>query len=105
MTIGEIIRNGRKQKGLTQRELAKLMGVSSPAVVYWEKNINQPTADALIKLSTLLGIGKEIFPQGTIHPAAEQFANQVMALLLTKVNDLSERISKIESNQQSNSIR
>lgn len=100
LTIGEIVRNGRKQKGLSQRQLAKIMGVSSTAVVYWEKNINQPAADTLLRLATVLGIGAEFFPQGTIHPAAEQFASQVMSVLLTKMSDIEKRISKLESSKK-----
>ena len=76
------------------------MGVSSTAVVYWEKNINQPAADTLLRLATVLGIGAYFFPQGTIHSAAEQFASQVMSVLLTKMSEIENRLSKLEPSKK-----
>jgi len=36
MEIGEIIRRCRKQKNLTQEEMANRLGVTAPAVNKWE---------------------------------------------------------------------
>ena len=35
MTIGEVIRKYRKQKGMTQEEMATILGVTTPAVHKW----------------------------------------------------------------------
>jgi len=40
--IGETIRNCRKDAGLTQPQLAKLIGVTHSAISLWENNINIP---------------------------------------------------------------
>lgn len=42
MKIHEIIRKSRKEKGLTQEELARYLGVSAPAVNKWEKGQSYP---------------------------------------------------------------
>lgn len=47
------IREFRKRAGITQEELAQLLGVSRPAVAQWERGINNPRADMLIKLANL----------------------------------------------------
>lgn len=41
MKIHEIIRKQRKERGLTQEELARYLGVSAPAVNKWEKGVSQ----------------------------------------------------------------
>lgn len=37
MTIGDVIKKYRKNKGMTQEEMAARLGVTAPAVNKWEK--------------------------------------------------------------------
>jgi len=41
MTVGEVIREKRKELGLTQEQVARRLGVSAPAVNKWEKGVSQ----------------------------------------------------------------
>lgn len=50
-TIGEKISDLRKQKKMTQDELAEKMGVSSQAVSKWETGLSIPDLPILIELS------------------------------------------------------
>ena len=52
--IGNIIQAKRKEIGLTQAQLAELLGVSAPAVNKWEKNMCFPDAALLAPLARLL---------------------------------------------------
>ena len=56
MTIGKRITLLRKEKGLTQEELATHMGVSPQAVSKWENDQTCPDISALPKLARLLGV-------------------------------------------------
>lgn len=56
MRIGEIIRKYRKEKNLTQEELAKRIGVSAPAVNKWESGSTMPDISLLAPISRLLGV-------------------------------------------------
>lgn len=57
MSLGERIRNARDAKGLKQAELAKMIDVKSAAVISnWEKDVNKPDADKIIRLCEVLGI-------------------------------------------------
>ena len=58
MTIGSNIKKYRKQKGLTQKELSKLIGVSTPLLGSLEsKNIIQGiSVYTLYKISKILNI-------------------------------------------------
>jgi len=61
MTIAEIIKLNRKQKGLTQQELGNQIGVSQDTISIWEKGKAQPTYDILRKLCIIFEIdGNEI---------------------------------------------
>ena len=55
MTIGKRIAHLRKEKGLTQEELAQHMGISPQAVSKWENDQTCPDISALPKLAGLLG--------------------------------------------------
>lgn len=50
MTIGEMIRNKRKEKNLTQQELGKLLDVSSQMIAQYENDRRKPKIDTLRKI-------------------------------------------------------
>lgn len=56
MAIGEKIAQARREKRLTQEELADRLGVSRQAVSKWESGAAQPETDKLARLSGLLGV-------------------------------------------------
>lgn len=56
MTIDEKIAKARREKRLTQEELADRLGVSRQAVSKWESGAAQPETDKLARLSGLLGV-------------------------------------------------
>ncbi|MGC9640929.1 UNVERIFIED_CONTAM: XRE family transcriptional regulator [Acinetobacter pittii] len=53
-TIGIRIKKLRKDKKLTQKELAKIAGVSDAAVTLWEKDVNIPKLESLKIIATAL---------------------------------------------------
>ena len=79
MTIGKRITLLRKEKGLTQEELASHMGISPQAVSKWENDQTCPDISALPRLAKLLGVtvdellsGKEELPAVRVLPPAER---------------------------------
>ena len=54
MTIGENIASLRKQKSLTQEQLAKALGISAAAVSKWENNATMPDISLLSPMARLL---------------------------------------------------
>ncbi|HJA29135.1 MAG TPA: helix-turn-helix domain-containing protein [Candidatus Olsenella pullicola] len=54
-TFGATISSLRKEKGLTQLELAQQMGVTDKAVSKWERNLSFPDVASLPKLAEVLG--------------------------------------------------
>ena len=58
-TIGEIISSLRKEKGMTQSDLAEKMNVTDKAVSKWERNLSCPDVNTIPKLAEILGISVE----------------------------------------------
>lgn len=56
MKLHEIIRTYRKQRGLTQEQVADALGVTAPAVNKWENAASCPDIALLAPLARLLGI-------------------------------------------------
>ena len=50
MSIGEKIKELRNEKGLSQMQLGKVVGVSQKAIDYWERDVNEPKASYIIAL-------------------------------------------------------
>ncbi len=53
-TLGSRLKERRKELGLTQKEIANGVGISSVAVTYWEKDITTPLSGHMNKLCKLL---------------------------------------------------
>ena len=54
--IGSRIRKYREEKGLSQKEFSKLIGVSNSRVSNWEQGINRPDADILADICRVLAV-------------------------------------------------
>lgn len=52
--IGAFLKVLRKQKGLTQEQIAEKFNVSSRTVSRWENGKNMPDLDVLIEISAFL---------------------------------------------------
>ena len=55
-TFGMLIAEYRKEKGMTQLELAEKMGVTDKAVSKWERDLSYPDVNSLPKLAGIFGI-------------------------------------------------
>ena len=67
MNIGERIIVLRKEKNISQAELAKRLSVSRQAVSKWEQGISSPDTVKLIQLAEILETEVEYLATGT-HP-------------------------------------
>ena len=59
MSIGENIRELRKEKGLTQEGLAKLLFVSQDTISLWELNKSLPDIKSLIELTKIFEVSSD----------------------------------------------
>ena len=54
--LGETIKALRIEKGLTQPQLAKMVGVSNGMISIWENNVNEPKASYIKALAAALDV-------------------------------------------------
>jgi transcriptional regulator with XRE-family HTH domain len=59
MTLGELLRQARKKKGMKIRELAKLVGVSHVSIYHYEQDNHTPRITHLKWLAQALDIKLE----------------------------------------------
>ncbi len=58
-TMGNVIAENRKARGMTQLELAEQLGVTDKAVSKWERDLSCPDISSLPQLSRILGVSVE----------------------------------------------
>lgn len=76
MTIGTIIRTYRKEKHMTQKEMANRLGVTTPAVNKWENGNSYPDILLLAPIARLLEISTDTL-LGYEENLTEQEINQI----------------------------
>jgi len=54
--FANMIKELREEKGLTQRQLAEIIGLTSNAVYEWEKRGKQPNFETLCKLADFFNV-------------------------------------------------
>ena len=82
MQIGEVIREYRKRKNMTQQEMANRLGVTAPAVNKWENGNSQPDIMLLAPISKLLGVTLDTLLSFSEDLTAEEVNN-----IVYEVND------------------
>lgn len=58
-SMGEIISTLRKEKGMTQKQLADMLNITDKAVSKWERDIAWPDTQTIPKLAEILGVSVE----------------------------------------------
>ncbi len=71
MTIGAKIQNLRKQRGLSQEQLAEAVGVSRQAVSKWEAEQSVPDIDKIILICDYFGVTTDYILRNEEMPCAE----------------------------------
>ena len=57
--MGETISTLRKEKGMTQKELADILNITDKAVSKWERDVAFPDTQTIPKLAEILGVSIE----------------------------------------------
>ena len=86
MQIGTVIRKYRKEKNMTQEEMASYLGVTAPAVNKWENGNACPDIMLLAPIARLLGISTD-----TLLSYREELTKQEIANIS---NEIGKRLMK-----------
>ena len=82
-SLGAMIAELRKEKGLTQLELANMMNVTDKAVSKWERDISCPDISSIPRLAEILGVSVDDLMRSNSHrkEKAENLEDKVMLIL------------------------
>ena len=80
--LGENIKRLRKQKGISQEELAIRLHVVRQTVSKWERDLSVPDAELLQRMADIFEVGTDAILGGTVPPEPDR-------------NELAEQLSRI----------
>lgn len=80
-TFGSTLAALRKEKGMTQLELAQSMGVTDKAVSKWERNLSFPDVASLPRLAEQLGVSVDELLEAKTSAQEEPARNKVRSLI------------------------
>lgn len=87
-TFGDMITALRKEKGMTQLELAEKMGVTDKAVSKWERDLSYPDINTFPKLAEIFNVSTDELMQvkaSKDEKASSKKVSQIVNLILTGV--------------------
>ena len=87
-SLGIMITSLRKEKQMTQLELANLTGVTDKAVSKWERDICYPDVNSLPKLAEIFGISVDELMKCKIEAKSEKMNINAMVQMIFKAVSL-----------------
>lgn len=88
--LNENLKTLRKQRGLSQQELAVRLHVVRQTVSKWEKGLSVPDADTLIKIAEILGVSVQALLGGNMSDSEgseDSKSSSEIAKQLTQINE------------------
>lgn len=82
--FGKFLNQLRKEKGWTQKELARSLFVSDKAVSKWERGLSMPDIALLLPLSELLGVSTTELLSGKRLDAKDEFTKEEVEQMVQK---------------------
>lgn len=75
LQIGKLIQGLRKQKGLTQQQLADMLNLSNKTISKWESGAGSPDISNLPPLADALGVSVDELLRGKLRAAVPEKSN------------------------------
>ncbi|MDO4719836.1 MAG: helix-turn-helix transcriptional regulator [Peptostreptococcaceae bacterium] len=82
--FGKFLNQLRKEKGWTQKELARSLFVSDKAVSKWERGLSMPDVALLLPLSELLGVSTTELLSGKRLDSKDEFTREEVERMVQK---------------------
>lgn len=91
--IGDMIQKYRKLKGMTQEELAKVIGVSRATLANYERGNREPSFDTIEKFVTTLNIPSTVYFKNidTSEDVLWAFKNSILNEVITLAKGMREK--------------
>lgn len=89
MKFGEKIKNIRKEKKMTQEQMANILNVSRQAISNWENNKNFPDLEMIIKISRFFSLTLDELILGDDDTMTEKLIKDGSEIRKSKLNTIS----------------
>lgn len=93
-TLGTMISSLRKDKGMTQLELAEIMGVTDKAISKWERDLSCPDINSIPKLAEILEISVDDLMQGKTETKEQDTKEKKENISRNKVDEIVDTVLK-----------
>lgn len=87
-TLGRMISSLRKERGMTQLELAEKMGVTDKAVSKWERELSYPDINSIPKLAEIFEISVDELMQVKIETKKNMNSNKAGEIVETTLKGI-----------------
>lgn len=109
MYLSQNLKYLREQKGLNQRDLAKLLGVSNGAIGMWETGEREPNIEMIVRLAEYFGVTLDDLIRKDLRPVAPIHVTNIRCLRIKhemKQEDMAKflRVSKASYCKYENGI-
>ena len=96
--IGKFISKCRKNKKITQEQLAELLGITDRAISKWERGLNLPDASLMLELCNILDINVNELLTGEIIKKENYMkqAEENLIELQTKIEEQNKKLLNLE---------
>ena len=85
-SLGETISTLRREKGMTQKELADLLNITDKAVSKWERDLACPDTMTIPKLAEILGVSiEELMNAKSVPATGHKGAGYLVNMILKAV--------------------
>ena len=90
--IGKIIKRLRKEKDMTQADLAKAVGVTTSSIGMYETGVRNPSYDVVVKLANYFNVTTDYLLGNNEQELSdlEEEDTSELKILFDKIRDLSE---------------
>lgn len=92
-TTGDRIKACRREKNLTQGELGEMVGLSTTAIMRYEKNMREPKAQAFHAIAEALGVSEDYLLCKTDDPTPEDATTESAFVSSERAKIFRERLS------------
>lgn len=83
-SMGETISTLRREKGLTQKELADMLNITDKAVSKWERDISCPDTQTIPKLAEILEVSIDELMNAKTVPATGHKGSEYLIKMILK---------------------
>jgi len=102
--LGERLAQARERAGISQKDLAAKLGITQPAVAFWERSAANLRSDVLSRIAEALGTSVDDL-LGTSAPATRRMVAAKAAAPAGKARVAFDAVSKLPRRQQDHILK